>query len=50
MAKISSPLTTLLENHEEEKMELDLGGSEELINLSATERGEENGHAFITVR
>lgn len=31
-------------------MELDLGGSEELINLSVTERGEENGHAFITVR
>lgn len=41
MAKISSLLTTLLESREEEKMELDLGGSEELINLSVT--GERRG-------
>lgn len=34
---ISSLLTTLLENHGEGKMELDLGGSEELFSLPVSE-------------
>lgn len=48
MAEISSLLTTLLEIHGEVKKKLESGRSEELFNLSVTEKWKKNGHILYT--